>query len=123
MSPLRGVRVVELAGLAPSPFCGLILADFGAAVTVVSRHSAHGGGGSYAAPDVLSRGKRSVALDLKKPEGAAVVRAMCRRADVLIEPFRAGGRDRPAVILTLHTLDFCHRIKLNIASFCHHPPW
>ena len=41
-------------------------------------------------PDVLSRGKRSLALDLKKPEGVAVVRSMCKSADVLIEPFRAG---------------------------------
>ena len=55
MSPLRGVRVVELAGLAPSPFCGMILADLGANVTVVNRHSA--GSAYYAAPDVLSRGK------------------------------------------------------------------
>ena len=42
-------------------------------------------------PDVLSRGKRSIALDLKRPEGVAVVRAMCKNADVLIEPFRAGA--------------------------------
>jgi len=88
MPPLRGVRVVEMAGLAPSPFCGMILADFGASVTVVNRTSP-----TYE-PDVLSRGKRSIALDLKRPEGVAVVRAMCERADILIEPFRAGVMER-----------------------------
>jgi len=88
MPPLRGVRVVEMAGLAPSPFCGMILADFGASVTVVNRTSP-----TYE-PDVLSRGKRSIALDLKRPEGVAVVRAMCKNADVLIEPFRAGVMER-----------------------------
>ena len=88
MSPLRGVKVIELAGLAPSPFCGMILADFGAAVTVVNRTQP-----TYQ-PDVLGRGKRSIALDLKRPEGVDALRRMCAGADVLIEPFRAGVMEK-----------------------------
>ncbi|XP_056369302.1 alpha-methylacyl-CoA racemase [Oenanthe melanoleuca] len=97
---LSGVRVLELAGLAPAPLCGMILADFGAQVVRVDRlsrsaASAHG--------DVQSRGKRSVALDLKRPQGAAVLRRLCRGADVLIEPFRHGVMERlglgPEVLL------------------------
>ncbi|XP_045421766.1 alpha-methylacyl-CoA racemase isoform X3 [Lemur catta] len=81
---LKGVCVLELAGLAPAPFCGMVLADFGAQVVRVDRPGANG--------DVsrLSRGKRSLALDLKRPRGAAVLRRMCARADVLLEPFRCG---------------------------------
>ncbi|XP_012874110.1 PREDICTED: alpha-methylacyl-CoA racemase [Dipodomys ordii] len=81
---LRGVRVVELAGLAPGPFCGMVLADFGAQVVRVDRPGSQG--------DVsrLGRGKRSLVLDLKQPRGAAVLRRLCAGADVLLEPFRHG---------------------------------
>lgn len=64
---LKGLRVVELAGLAPVPFCGMVLADFGADVVRVDRWS--GGRPASGAPDVLARGKRSLTLDLKKPKG------------------------------------------------------
>lgn len=87
MSALEGIRVLELAGLAPVPYCGLILADFGADVVRIDRP---GGGGL----DLLGRGKRSVAIDLKKPEGAATVLRMAERADVLVEPFRPGVMER-----------------------------
>ncbi|XP_069348744.1 alpha-methylacyl-CoA racemase isoform X1 [Eulemur rufifrons] len=81
---LMGISVLELAGLAPAPFCGMLLADFGAQVVRVDRPGANG--------DVsrLSRGKRSLVLDLKRPRGAAVLRRMCARMDVLLEPFRPG---------------------------------
>lgn len=82
---LSGVRVLELAGLAPAPLCGMILADFGARVVRVDRPSP-----SALAADVQGRGKRSLALDLKRPAGAAALRRLCCRADVLIEPFRHG---------------------------------
>ncbi|KAL1782862.1 alpha-methylacyl-CoA racemase [Sigmodon hispidus] len=85
---LRGIRVVELAGLAPGPFCGMILADFGAEVVRVDRP------GSMGDVSFLSRGKRSLALDLKRPTGAAVLRRMCARADVLLEPFRCGVMEK-----------------------------
>jgi alpha-methylacyl-CoA racemase len=81
---LRGIKVVELAGLAPSPFCGMILADFGASVIRVDKI---GAGLNY---DVTGRGKRSISLNLKKPEGAEIFRNLCSKSDVLIEPFRSG---------------------------------
>lgn len=80
---LRGVRVVELAGLAPGPFCGMVLADFGAEVVRVNRLGSTG-------ENFLARGKRSLALDLKRSQGVTVLRRMCARADVLLEPFRCG---------------------------------
>lgn len=87
---LRGVRVVELAGLAPGPFCGMVLADFGAEVVRVDRL------GSAGDRSHLARGKRSLALDLKRSRGAAVLRRLCARADVLLEPFRSGEPCRAA---------------------------
>jgi alpha-methylacyl-CoA racemase len=95
MRPLSGIRVVEMAGLAPSPFCGMILADFGAEVTIVDRPSR----GAPEMPNVMEknpfdRGKRSIRVNLKDSEGAGVVRAMIRRADVLLEPFRPGVMER-----------------------------
>ena len=86
---LAGIKVLELAGLAPSPFAGLILADFGAEVIVCDRCSS----GTVFEPqpnDALRRGKRSIALDLKHPAGAAMFRKIVRHVDVLIEPFRPG---------------------------------
>ncbi|NXG10491.1 AMACR racemase, partial [Sakesphorus luctuosus] len=95
---LSGVRVLELAGLAPAPLCGMILADFGARVVRVDRPPRAG-----PPPDVQGRGKRSLALDLKQPQGAAALRRLCRGADVLIEPFRHGVMEKlglgPEVLL------------------------
>ncbi|NXR35681.1 AMACR racemase, partial [Zosterops hypoxanthus] len=92
-------RVLELAGLAPAPLCGMILSDFGAQVVRVDRLSRSAG----AHQDVQARGKRSLALDLKRPQGAAALRRLCGRADVLIEPFRHGVMERlglgPEVLL------------------------
>ncbi|XP_075831997.1 alpha-methylacyl-CoA racemase isoform X2 [Microtus pennsylvanicus] len=85
---LRGIRVLELAGLAPGPFCGMILADFGAQVVRVDRP---GSGGDVS---LLARGKRSLVLDLKQPRGAAVLRRLCASADVLLEPFRCGVMEK-----------------------------
>ncbi|XP_072215877.1 alpha-methylacyl-CoA racemase isoform X1 [Excalfactoria chinensis] len=95
---LSGLRVLELAGLAPAPLCGMILADFGARVVRVDRAPR-----SAVATDVQGRGKRSLALDLKRPPGAAALRRLCGRADVLIEPFRHGVMEKlglgPEVLL------------------------
>ena len=85
---LKGVKVLELAGLAPVPYAGLILADFGAEVTRVDRL----GGGALRDP--LSRGKRSVAINLKTAEGRATLLRLVRGADVLLEPFRPGVMER-----------------------------
>ncbi|KAM9262516.1 alpha-methylacyl-CoA racemase [Morus bassanus] len=86
---LSSVRVLELAGLAPAPLCGMILADFGAQVVRVDRAPR-----SAVAADVQGRGKRSLALNLKRPQGAAVLRRLCSQADVLIEPFRHGAMEK-----------------------------
>ncbi|XP_004447823.1 alpha-methylacyl-CoA racemase [Dasypus novemcinctus] len=85
---LRGISVVELAGLAPAPFCGMVLADFGARVMRVDRP---GGSGHVS---YLDRGKRSLALDLKRPQGVAVLRRLVAKVDVLLEPFRHGVMEK-----------------------------
>jgi len=85
---LKGIRVVELAGLAPAPFCGMILSDFGANVIRVDKAK-----GSVDI-DRLDRGKRSIALDLKHASGQAIVHKLCSKADVLIEPFRRGVMEK-----------------------------
>jgi len=85
---LKGLKVLEMAGLAPAPVCGMILADHGADVLRIDKV---GGGINY---DVTARGKRSLAVDLKQPDGLKVVRKLCRQADVLIEPFRPGVMER-----------------------------
>lgn len=66
---LKGVKVLEFAGLAPGPFCGMILSDFGADVVRVDRTQAAG----LVNDDTLSRGKRSVALDLKQQEAKNII--------------------------------------------------
>jgi len=90
--PLKGVRVLELAGLAPAPFCGMVLADFGADVIRVDRVYLEGQTRPFteSIPDPLSRGKRSIAINLKTDEGVEVFSRLIVKADVLIDPFRPG---------------------------------
>lgn len=91
MRPLDGIRVLEMAGLAPSPFCGMLLADFGANVIVVDRLSQGGPEiPNLMARNPFDRGKRSARINLKTEQGVGVVRKMIRNADVLIEPYRPG---------------------------------
>ena len=87
MGALDGIRVIEMAGLAPTPYCGLILADFGADVVRVDRVGAP-------SVDQLARGKRSIAVNLKLADGAACLLRLTEQADVLIEPFRPGVMER-----------------------------
>lgn len=97
---LHGVKVLELAGIGPAPFAGMMLADMGADVVRVDRAgpAAANPGGAIEAPgvddDLLNRGKRSVAIDLKSPAGTATVLALVEQADVLIEGFRPGVMER-----------------------------
>jgi alpha-methylacyl-CoA racemase len=91
--PLTGLSVLELAGIGPGPFAGMVLADLGAQVVRVDRPGAPAYLGDHRL-DLLGRGKRSVAIDLKQPRGAAAVLAMARRADALIEGFRPGVAER-----------------------------
>ena len=91
--PLQGLRVVEMAGLGPCPHAAMVLADLGADVVRVDRAS----GGTQLGPaetDVLLRGRRSVAVDLKSPAGVALVLDLVGRADVLVEGFRPGVMER-----------------------------
>jgi alpha-methylacyl-CoA racemase len=90
---LNGVRILEIAGIGPGPFAGMMLADHGAEVIRIERPNAPPG---LAAPntDILARNRRSVAIDLKKPEGVAVMRDLARTADGLIEGFRPGVMER-----------------------------
>jgi alpha-methylacyl-CoA racemase len=90
MGPLAGVRVVELAGIGPGPFCAMVLADLGAEVLRVDRPAAS----RPAWPTVLGRGRRSVAVDLKHPDGAGVVLDLVAAADALVEGFRPGVAER-----------------------------
>ena len=93
--PLAGLRVVELAGLGPAPFCAMVLADLGADVVRLER--AGQAPPAPGAPDrrlVLTRGRPAVGVDLKRPEGVDVVLSVAERADVLVEGFRPGVMER-----------------------------
>ena len=93
MGHLQGLRVVELAGIGPGPFAAMLLADLGADVVRIDRPGATPTFG-YTGIDLLTRGRRSVAVDLKHPDGAATVLALAERADVLLEGFRPGVAER-----------------------------
>jgi alpha-methylacyl-CoA racemase len=94
--PLAGVRVVELAGIGPGPFCGMLLADLGAEVILVDRP---GRTRSLIPPDadVTNRGKRRIVVDLKHPRGADVVLRLAASSDALIEGYRPGVAERLGV--------------------------
>lgn len=92
--PLTGYRIVELAGIGPGPFAGMMLADMGAEVLRVDRPQSVGRDDSQADGDVLGRGRRSVAVDLKRPEGRETVLRLVEKADALIEGFRPGVTER-----------------------------
>ncbi|MDP9866266.1 MULTISPECIES: CaiB/BaiF CoA transferase family protein [Streptosporangium] len=92
--PLAGVRVLELAGLAPGPFAGMMLADHGAEVLRVERAATVAAAGDRPRPDVMDRGKRTIGLDLKSPEGVAAFKELARNADVVIEVYRPGVAER-----------------------------
>ncbi len=91
MGPLEGLRVVELAGIGPVPFAGMVLADLGADAVRVDRID---GTRPLDAHRILDRGRRSVALDLKDPRAVEVVLRMAQGSDVLVEGFRPGVAER-----------------------------
>ena len=90
--PLRGVKVVELAGLGPTPYAGMLLSDMGADVIRVDRPGVARpqDGPEYA----LARGRRSIVVDLKQPDGVEAVLALVEHADALLEGFRPGVAER-----------------------------
>ncbi len=94
--PLAGIKVVEFAGIGPGPFCGMLLADMGAEVTLLER-----AGGTFASQlfgggrkAVANRGKKSLCIDLKHPDARTLVFKLINEADVLIEGFRPGVMER-----------------------------
>jgi alpha-methylacyl-CoA racemase len=97
MGALTGIRIIEFAGIGPAPFAGMMLADHGAEVIRIERP------GEQFMPHSLARGRRSIMLDLKDPEGAALARKLCATADGLIEGNRPGVMERlglgPEVLL------------------------
>ncbi len=93
--PLAGIRIVEIAGIGPGPFAAMVLSDLGAEVLRVDRAQAVSGGDPAQPPfDVLNRGRRSVGVDLKHPDGVATVLRLVERADALLEGFRPGVMER-----------------------------
>lgn len=107
--PLTGMRVIEMAGIGPAPFCAMLLADMGAEVVRLDRQEAIDlglPGRNERKYDILLRGRRSVSVDLKSNAGRDVVLHMVGRADVLIEGFRPGVMERlglgPDVCLQLN---------------------
>jgi alpha-methylacyl-CoA racemase len=91
--PLSGLRILEIAGIGPGPFAGMMLADHGAEVIRIERPNTPPGVTAITT-DILQRSRRAVAIDLKKPEGAAILRDLARTADGLIEGFRPGVMER-----------------------------
>jgi alpha-methylacyl-CoA racemase len=90
VGPLNGLRIIELAGIGPGPFCGMMLSDMGAEVIRVDRL----GAGSGRSKDVLARNRRSIAIDLKQTAGVEVVLRLCQSSAGLFEGFRPGVTER-----------------------------
>src|SRR3990172_1487635 len=95
MGPLQGIRIVELAGIGPGPFCAMMLADMGAEVLRIDRaQNVTAERPKTPSLDLLNRGRRSIGVDLKHPEGVELVLRLLERADALIEGFRPGVMER-----------------------------
>ena len=90
MGPLQGVRIIELAGIGPGPFCGMMLSDMGAEVIRIDRYTEN----PQPSKDVLNRNRQSIAVDLKQPEGVETVLKLVESADGLFEGFRPGVTER-----------------------------
>jgi alpha-methylacyl-CoA racemase len=89
--PLHGLKVVEMAGLGPAPFCAMLFADMGAQVVRIERP---GGAARLDRTEVTARGRPALELDLRQPQGPATVLRLLDTADVLIEGFRPGVMER-----------------------------
>ena len=90
MGPLSGFKIIEMAGIGPGPFCGMMLSDMGAEVVRVERV----GAGDKAPKDVLARNRRSIGVDLKRAEGVETVLRLIDSADAVFEGFRPGVMER-----------------------------
>ena len=108
MGPLAGYRIIEMAGIGPAPFAGMLFADMGAEVIRVDRREATDLGlpGREPKYDVLHRGRQSIAVDVKAESGREVVKRLVAKADAIIEGFRPGVMERlglgPDVLLAIN---------------------
>ncbi|KAL9106682.1 MAG: hypothetical protein Q9227_008334 [Pyrenula ochraceoflavens] len=109
--PLKGIRVLELAGLAPGPFAGLLLADLGASVLRIDRPSSTP---SAPTPDLLTRHKRSITLNLKDPRSRALFITLISQSDILIDPYRPGVLE--SLSLDPHSVLLKHNPRLIIVQ-------
>lgn len=91
MGPLAGIRVLEIAGIGPLPFCAMLLSDLGAEIIRIDRLDKAGSGSK---DEVVNRGRRSIALNLKSEQGKDTLLSLVARADVLLEGFRPGVMER-----------------------------
>ncbi|MDW3647752.1 MAG: CaiB/BaiF CoA-transferase family protein [Bacteroidia bacterium] len=91
MGPLAGIKIIEIAGLGPGPFAGMMLADMGADVILVERRLDTS---KTRIPDCNRRGKKSIAINLKDPEGVETLLKLVEKADALLEGFRPGVMER-----------------------------
>jgi alpha-methylacyl-CoA racemase len=119
--PLAGVRVVELAGIGPAPFCVMLLADMGASVVRVDRVGPPSA--EYPMNPVVERGRRSVAVDLKSPNGRQIVLDLVHDADVLLESYRPGVSERLGI-----GPEACHAVNerlvyARLSGFGQDGPW
>ena len=95
MGPLEGIRVIEIAGIGPGPFAAMMLADLGAEIVRIDRADRVRGGDPALPPmDLLNRGRRSLAVDLKQPDGVETVLRLVEQADAILEGFRPGVMER-----------------------------
>lgn len=92
--PLHGVKIIEMAGLGPAPFAGMLLADLGAEVICIDRPVSADTPANANRTNVLRRGKKSIVLDMKRPASVRAVLQLIARSDVLIEGFRPGVMER-----------------------------
>src|ERR1700743_241994 len=90
MGPLEGIRIVEFAGIGPGPFAAMLFADMGADVIRIDRK----GGRQPSQMEIYLRGRKTIALDLKKPEAVEAALKLIEKADALIEGFRSGVMER-----------------------------
>ncbi len=93
MGPLKGIRIVEMVGIGPAPHCCMLLSDMGAEIIRIDRPGGNRVGGTNRAA-VLNRGRKSIAIDIKTPEGVATALRLIDQADGLVEGFRPGVMER-----------------------------
>ena len=91
MGPLKGLQIIEMAGIGPAPFCGMVLSDLGANVIRVDRVTS---AGSVSRQEASNRGKKSIAVDLKTPKGIEIMLNLVEASDAIFEGFRPGVMEK-----------------------------